>query len=308
LNKYEIDDGILQSAKECGKNAFRAAMNDWPVGWPESAFIDGKLCLNLEEELKGLMKKEGSTDSEQPATQESGVVNVDFQYKVKGTGRGGREQNGKIDIIIWERDGSYKTRAIPLCIIEFGKKGNYDWWEKIGQALNYAKIMSNSRSRQNPNSKKIPEFIFEQPMILSSVIVGKKDGKAAGDFGVFLCVPVSDSYGKDYRVVLLWRKRVENDLDAAAEAFGKIVQASIALHYMRAQTINSSFFVPLGPDCAKIGERVSSLCFAESLSILNSFLWLNRIELFFCILCVVALQIVRYPSSLHISFAGPLSL
>jgi len=257
LNKYEIDGDILKGAKDRGKNAFLAAMNDWPAGGPESAFTDGKLCPNLEQELKELMKKEG-TDSEQPATQESGVLNVDFQCEVKGRGEWERKKKGKIDIMIWERDGSKNSRAFPLCTIEFGKKGNFDWWEKIGQALHNAGIMRNSRSSQTPNSKNISEFTFDQPMIASSVIVGKKDGKVDGDFGVFLCVPVSKSDGseRDYRAILLWRKRVENNLDAAAEAFGKIVQASIALHCMRVQTIDSSFFEPLGPDCAIIDGRL----------------------------------------------------
>ena len=92
-------------------------------------------------------------------------------------------------------------------------------------------------------------------MILSAITLeGKNGADVQGDFGTFLCVPVHDN---DFRVVLLRRERV-SDLETAKKEFGKIIQATFALtKWRKSKFMTNIQFECLGPNCAKVGNRVS---------------------------------------------------
>ena len=86
-------------------------------------------------------------------------------------------------------------------------------------------------------------------------------------FGVFLCIPRhSNDDGNKYRVALLWRKKTSTVEDASYH-FGKILCAAQLCADWREQiaakckeakeTDKEAFYQYLGPNCCRIGTRVS---------------------------------------------------
>ena len=111
-------------------------------------------------------------------------------------------------------------------------------------------------------------------MLLCSIIVGKDTNETvSGDFGILLCVPACSycesyqEYRNDFRYILLWRKRIKDNLEEVADAFGMVAMTSYALFKWRHDKRVYDGFQHLGPNCARFGERVSVLVTASFLMI-----------------------------------------
>ena len=165
-------------------------------------------------------------------------------------------------------------------------------WEKIHQGLIYVDMMRNlERFGATKADGDLKQVSFDRPMLLSSIIMGKNG--AHGEFGLFLCVPVAPLNGAEhgeFRVMLLWRKRVDNNQNEVSAAFGKVFQASIALQIWRKE-MDWCDFEYLGPSCARVGDRVIAFWL---FSLLHSASGSSGFELH-CVIYIVALPIVRHP-------------
>ena len=266
LKKYHNDKDRFDNAKSCGEEAFRKALEYWD-GKSETKFTDEILRPELDLALNNILsadtKTSDSQEMETQQTQDSLPVKASEQTYIVGMNDSGR-QKGFTDSLLWERSSTSRTLAHPISLMEIGIKGKYDWWQKIGQGLDYVMLMRNGETHGGAKDRDIEKYVFDtsNPMLLSSIIIGKQNGCVECDFGIFLCVAISpsnDSKEGDFRVILLWRQRTEG-LKAAARAFGKVMQASMALHKWRREAVGSSFKY-LGPNCAKINERVSLFWF-----------------------------------------------
>ena len=265
----DIKSKRFDNAKKHGENAFREAMLNWDSKIEnEKVFTDTYLASTLENEMKNLHNNQvknlhnnqdetiegsqGSTSTTDSA--KSLPTKVIKQMYISGLNQN-KSQKGYCDILSWERSRHDNSIAYPIYLLEIGKS-TYDWWEKIGQAHDYVAMMRTPGVKIT--EKQINSCVFSYPMIISAIILeGKKGKEVYGDFGTFLCIPVGDD---DFRVVLLRRKRVSN-LETATKEFGKVIQASFALRKWRQsgfmKKMKKMQFECLGPNCAKVGNRVS---------------------------------------------------
>ncbi|CAB9527470.1 expressed unknown protein [Seminavis robusta] len=263
LEKYRSDKDKLAKAKDLGEEAFKKALKAWG-GTSETEFTDTHLDENLKHALSAWNEIYGKLDVSPVSSQESLYVEVDSQpakaskqVPVKGRNEDG-VRSGKTDMLMWERDNE-RSIARPLCLMEVGLTPPYTSWEKIHQGLmyQYVEMMLNSeRFRATKADGDLKQISFDRPMLLSSILMGKNGAHC--EFGLFLCVPVAPSNGAEhgeFRVMLLWRKRVDNNLNEVSAAFGKVFQASIALQIWRKEMIWCDFEY-LGPNCARVGDRL----------------------------------------------------
>ena len=302
ISKKYKRDKVIDKAREEGKEAFRNAVNGWNSG-KESGLTDNSLHEQLNTMLKNWLgtKDETQAQSESQSASQSSIhsdgsisVKTSAQTFVTGLNEGEKQQ-GLIDTLLWERkrkEGDESQIAHPIALMEFGLRPNYVFWKKVSQGLDYVTICRNSGELKKIDTDQgIKKYSFEgYPMLLSSIILNKEMENVGGDFGTFLCIPVSsseDRNGKgDFRVVLLHRARVDN-LDAASQEFGKIVQASMALRKWRKENPNLDFEY-LGPNCAKVGDRVGFFWLTCLVYVAFLFPILTRMYYFCCVFSTLA--------------------
>jgi hypothetical protein len=150
----------------------------------------------------------------------------------------------RVDVIFSELcdiDDKDTTKSV-VSIMEFGI-GNAHWWKKVDQILKYfAKLIKNEKNDVN------------QPIVLSIITIDKIKEKGTIDsrIGVFLCTRKGIN---KYRIALLWRKKISNLKEVTKE----FVKICASLHFLASSRQSKmKEYKYLGPNCCKIGSKVSN--------------------------------------------------
>ena len=276
---YDDSKDVLENIRTKGADVFREAIQKWDFT-DETKFTDNYLLdamntfCSSDASDPDTQERQESTHSTKSKTSVAVKVGAQVYHTGNNSSMDNRRQRSSSNILLFERS---EDRSIghPICVMEVGRREKYDWWEKVCQGHDYVSMMRNPTGNTGIKHHEIEKHNFsdQYPILLSSIILGKRDDKiedVSGDFGLFLCVPVSstDSQGRsirDFRAIFLWRERVRDSLEEASQAFGKVLQASYALQMWRGR-IHECNFQSLGPDCAKIGDRVSYFCHVSNCS------------------------------------------
>jgi hypothetical protein len=157
----------------------------------------------------------------------------------------------RVDLIFSERcdiDDNDTSKPV-VSIMEFGI-GNEHWWKKVDQILKYAILIE----KKNDDCKKNGKYYFNQPIVLSIITIDKIEEKGTinSRIGVFLCTRKSSD---GCRIALIWRKKISN-LNEVTKEFVKICASLQFLASSRQSEMKDHDY--LGPNCCKIGSKVSN--------------------------------------------------
>jgi hypothetical protein len=160
----------------------------------------------------------------------------------------------RVDVIFSERcdiDDNDTSKSV-VSIMEFGI-GNEHWWKKVDQILKYAILIEEKKDDCKKNGK----YYFNQPIVLSIITIDKIEEKGTinSRIGVFLCTRKSNESNKGYRIALIWRKKISN-LKEVTKEFVKICASLQFLASSRQSKMKDYNY--LGPNCCKIGSKVSN--------------------------------------------------
>jgi hypothetical protein len=140
---------------------------------------------------------------------------------------------------------------------------------KIGQPILTSVITVNTKESQ-VTDRNVTGWTEKDPQLSDNEIITifdenlkealKKpkimDKSFGARFGVFLCIPKTKN---EFRIALLWRHDAIT-VQAASTQFGKILYAVQLCAYLRKSRIQKEMMTQykyLGPNCCKIGKRVS---------------------------------------------------
>jgi hypothetical protein len=178
-----------------------------------------------------------------------------------------RFQDGQVDAIIYKNSNANDSPKSVVSIIEFGLN-NREWWKKVDQILMYVnKLQEDAKNK----------YVFDQPIILGVFTVDsiekttedqdKKrnrsncvDNDPPSRFGVFLCTRRANE--SSFRIALLWRNEVSTQVEATIE-FVKFYAALQISVKCRQYTVDQEKYEYFGPNCCKIGDRVSLFTFVH---------------------------------------------
>jgi hypothetical protein len=185
---------------------------------------------------------------------------------------------------------SNNTSPPVVAMFEFGI-GNDIWWTKQDQILKYLQMLQvknderiqigqpilisvitinakeskvtdreveawSKKDSQLSDDDKISTLIKNLEDVAAKRKSEKKDESFVARFGVFLCIPKTNN---EFRIALLWRHDTKTLLNASSQ-FGKILYAVQLCAYLRQSCILKDIttqYKYLGPNCCKIGKRVS---------------------------------------------------
>jgi len=267
---YNENHSTLAKIRNYGAKAFENAMIDFDSEKQnEKHLTDNLLSTYLKEICWEAIVADEENDMQETqdsaGTNQSAEVKVTHQSYNTGINIEHSHKKGHVDILLYERSKQDEDIGCPISLIEVGLEKSSNWWEKVHQGYTHVSLMRNpTQNDGKADQKQRVKFqkFDKYPMFLSSIIISKNNNdskKVGGEFGVFLCVPVSDDNEKSFRVILLWRQKVHDNTEKASQAFGKIIQASYALWKWRKKYYDGNIdleYEYLGPNCAKIDNKL----------------------------------------------------
>ena len=212
---------------------------------------------------------------------------------------GERGKTGILGFVFLDKERSTGKSSV-VALFEFGLSINM-WWTKQDQILQYVKMLKagtdpnykfdqpmllsvitiereNTGTNKSSNVEKCAwkelnanekndtfDSNLQKIRKNEKLATGLEKNPLKARFGVFICIPKGKT---DFRIALLWRHDAETLMDASIQ-YGKILYAVQLCSYLRnlsSWNENEIQYEYLGPNCCKLGDRVSFLLSLVNLS------------------------------------------
>jgi hypothetical protein len=217
-----------QTCRVIAKDNLDKVLKDSILEWRANSRKEPDLTYILSEKIMEESKQTGLlSDNEKPVT-----LNHE-------------KSKGRTDLLLSSFDE--KKRLKPLAVIEVGLN-NSEWWKKFQQGTKYIDALFEHEQKDHPKCV--------DPLLVAALTIPKSSlGEPwESKFGVFLCVPPSDTSHATCRIILLWHTRTST-LEAVSEAFGRFLRITASFADWRQNA--AAEYQYFSSSCCGVGKHVS---------------------------------------------------